>query len=82
MVVVVLVARPIPHMTVESPLCGRVDGPVTAQVPLTRHVGAVVEPVQVLGQKPELEGEGVGGGSHQDTALETYSHTYMLRWES
>jgi hypothetical protein len=57
-------------MGLKSPLCGRVGGTVTAQVPLAHNVAGVVESrEEVLGEQLETEGEGIGGGADQRIAL-------------
>ena len=42
---------------------------MAAEVPLANGPSLVPEPGQVLGHDPQVGGEGVGGGAHQDIIL-------------
>lgn len=56
----------------DLPVCGSDGGCVAAEVPLANGPSLVPEPGQVLGHDPQVGGEGVGGGAHQDIILQTW----------
>ena len=53
---------------------------MAAEVPLTHSPGLVPEPGQVLGHDPQVGGEGVGGGAHQDIVLQTWLLSIKQSW--
>ena len=70
--VIVLLARPVPVVRLEPPAGGDVPVPAGTQVPLAHHVGGEVEAgVEVLGEEPELERQGVRLGRMDDPVLKS-----------
>ena len=69
--VIVLLAGPVPDVGLEPPPGGDVPLPAAPQVPLAYHVRGEVEArVEVLGEEAELERQGARLGRQDDAVLE------------
>ena len=73
---IVLLPGPVPVVRLEPPAGGDVPVPVGSQVPLAHHVRGEVEAgVEVLGEQPELERQGVRLGRQNDAVLKACKPT-------